>query len=390
MESESLPNFPGMSIIKTLHSSKISKVWLVKEDEIYSILKGINISRNSDFKSVEHIKSERSLLTEFQKGGMQPQWIKPLRDSENIYLNYSLVEGTDLSKIFKTFDFSSTQFFNSQHKLASPTDLANLMIKKIQLFSKVVCQVIKSLTEIHKLGYIYRDLKMNNLIINENFDVFLIDFGFTKQVGYDSTSQKCKERTASVCGTYHAMPLEMLNNKMLSLLNGLQEVKYGFEVDYYSLGILIFELYAGMPPYNYVYEFSDSNLLSIYEEKLKGFDSQKFKELYFNSSDKLDKFAKSKSSLTEDCSEQVSFIKEFEDGLFQILKLLINNDETKRETISISLFLEKYAASFEEDPKNEIVAKYLSEIKEDITEQGLFIKKQMIDEGEAQDFFDLV
>lgn len=83
--------------------------------------------------------------------------------------------------------------------------------------------------------YIYRDLKASNIIVNTTGKIFLVDFGFAKKLGKGSTS--------SFLGTLHSMAPEFFMPE--------SERKYSFEVDVYALGILLYELTVGSPPFGY-------------------------------------------------------------------------------------------------------------------------------------------
>jgi serine/threonine protein kinase len=60
-----------------------------------------------------------------------------------------------------------------------------------------------------------------------------------------------KKRTYSICGTTHSMPPEVLL--------GTSKEGYAYEFDYYGLGVLIYELTAGAPPFGY--HTSNPNIL---------------------------------------------------------------------------------------------------------------------------------
>jgi serine/threonine protein kinase len=81
-------------------------------------------------------------------------------------------------------------------------------------------------------------------MINVKGKVTMIDLGKAKCVQ--------KERTFTVCGTTHSMPPEVYEGKGYS---------YGF--DYYSFGVLVYELLVGAAPFGYE-DFS-----SEYLEKIK-------------------------------------------------------------------------------------------------------------------------
>jgi len=79
---------------------------------------------------------------------------------------------------------------------------------------------------LHSKNIIYRDLKPENLLIAEDGYLRLTDFGFAKVV---------EGRTYTLCGTPEYLAPEILLNK-----------GHGKAVDWWTLGILIYELNAGI------------------------------------------------------------------------------------------------------------------------------------------------
>lgn len=83
---------------------------------------------------------------------------------------------------------------------------------------------------IHKLGLIYRDLKPENIMIDYKGFIKVTDFGFCKPI---------KERTYTLCGTPEYLAPEIIQNK-----------GYGQSADWWSFGILIFEMSCGYSPFS--------------------------------------------------------------------------------------------------------------------------------------------
>jgi serine/threonine protein kinase len=101
--------------------------------------------------------------------------------------------------------------------------------------SMLMTQVCWILQELHDEGWIYRDIKASNFMLEVNGKLKLIDLGLAKRIG--------KKRTYTVCGTVHSMPPEVLL--------GTSKEGYSYEFDYYGLGVLIYELTVGVPPFGY-------------------------------------------------------------------------------------------------------------------------------------------
>jgi serine/threonine protein kinase len=79
------------------------------------------------------------------------------------------------------------------------------------------------------LSVVYRDLKLENILLTENGYVKIVDFGISKQLDV-----KARERTFSLRGTPEYMAPEILIKK-----------GYSFEVDWWALGTLAYELIFG-------------------------------------------------------------------------------------------------------------------------------------------------
>ena len=85
--------------------------------------------------------------------------------------------------------------------------------------------------DLHKSKVLYRDLKPENVMINSQGNVKLIDFGFSKILE--------KGRTFTTIGSPEYLAPEVLMGK-----------GYKLEVDWWGLGILLYELYCGQPPFH--------------------------------------------------------------------------------------------------------------------------------------------
>jgi serine/threonine protein kinase len=106
-------------------------------------------------------------------------------------------------------------------------------------------EVIIGLNYLHGLGIIYRDLKPENILLDSEGHIKLSDFGLSKN------SFDVEDKTYSFCGTPEYLAPEII-----------QSGGYNQAVDYWSYGILIYEMLAGCPP------FTTKNREQLYKDIL--------------------------------------------------------------------------------------------------------------------------
>ncbi|CAK9297423.1 unnamed protein product [Gordionus sp. m RMFG-2023] len=107
-------------------------------------------------------------------------------------------------------------------------------LKRMKRFTETLAQfyaaqVIMGIIYLHSMDLVYRDMKPENLLIDTKGYVRIADFGFAKKV---------KGKTWTFCGTPDYMAPEVILN---------QGVDQG--VDWWGVGILIFEMCAGFAPF---------------------------------------------------------------------------------------------------------------------------------------------
>ncbi|XP_054676013.1 cGMP-dependent protein kinase 1-like isoform X2 [Grus americana] len=151
----------------------------------------------------EHVRTERRVLA----GSRSPfivGFFGTFRDGQYVYLLLEFCQGGELW-----------------------TKLREMRCFEEPLAVFCCACVVEGLEYLHGRGIVYRDLKPENLMLDQRGYVKLVDFGFAKELGRG-------EKTYSFCGTPEYLAPEMLRQE-----------GHDFAVDFWMLGILAFELLVG-------------------------------------------------------------------------------------------------------------------------------------------------
>lgn len=96
-----------------------------------------------------------------------------------------------------------------------------------------IFQIVGSLKYLQKNRVIHRDLKLGNLFLNDKLEIKLGDFGLAAKLDFDN------EKRHTICGTPNYLAPEVLSSKS----------GHGYEVDVWSLGVVLYALVVGKPPF---------------------------------------------------------------------------------------------------------------------------------------------
>eukprot|EP01061_Rhynchopus_euleeides_P003559 TRINITY_DN12828_c0_g4_i1.p1 TRINITY_DN12828_c0_g4~~TRINITY_DN12828_c0_g4_i1.p1 ORF type:complete len:459 (+),score=171.37 TRINITY_DN12828_c0_g4_i1:148-1524(+) len=196
---------------------------------------------------VAHVRAERDVLVESGNRQKNP-WITDLyysfQDRDHLYLVMEFLPGGDLMTWlikYDVFDETVAQFY--------------------------VAELILAVHSIHKMRYAHRDIKPDNILLDREGHIKLTDFGLCKQIDVSSIPVEdmltCEvkdlpEVSNKSCQDKKATWKDIRNRKMFYTAVGspgyvapevLMKQGYSMDCDWWSVGIILYEMLCGYPPF---------------------------------------------------------------------------------------------------------------------------------------------
>lgn len=201
--------------LRCLGKGTYGTVLLVKQEStgrLYAQKQFRKASLTVHKKLVEQTKTERSILESVNRHPFVVKLFYAFQDHEKLYLILEYAQGGELFTHLaqeRMFDEPTASFY--------------------------LAEMVLALEHLHtNLGVVYRDLKPENCLLDAEGHLLLTDFGLSKVAVDSSSTDACK----SILGTIEYMAPEVIEGK-----------KYGFAVDWWSLGALAFDFLTGAPPF---------------------------------------------------------------------------------------------------------------------------------------------
>lgn len=165
--------------------------------------------------------------------------IKSEKVKQKLEKEISIHSSLDHPNVVKMY----THFYNTEYifmvlelcEIGALDDLIRRNGKlKERYVAKFMLQLVKGLIYLHDERFvIHRDLKLGNLFLDNHLNIKICDFGLSAVI-------KGNEKRRTVCGTPNYIAPEILFGKTMG---------HSFEADIWSLGVIIYTLLIGTPPF---------------------------------------------------------------------------------------------------------------------------------------------
>lgn len=222
-----MANIDGRDRLQNLIGEDYQLQWIIGHGGMSTVWLADDI-RNDREVAIKVLRPEFSDNREFLDRFRNEAATAELIDSDNVVHTYDYREIPDPSG--HTFCFIAMEYVRGE-------SLADLLAREKQLDESLALDVLEQaahgLSIIHRMDLVHRDIKPGNLLITQNGQVKITDFGIAKAAAAVPLT-----RTGMVVGTAQYVSPEQAQGKEVTAAS-----------DIYSLGVVGYEMLAGQRPF---------------------------------------------------------------------------------------------------------------------------------------------
>ncbi|XP_022454475.1 protein kinase C zeta type isoform X4 [Delphinapterus leucas] len=250
-----LQDFDLLRVIGRGSYAKVLLVRLKKNDQVYA-MKVVKKELVHDDEDIDWVQTEKHVFEQassnpflvglhscfqttsrawtYEGQVFQPHFQPCCRSTALSALTSRKSAGSRVPRLFLVIEYvnGGDLMFHMQRQRKLPEEHA-------RFYAAEICIALNFL---HERGIIYRDLKLDNVLLDADGHIKLTDYGMCKEgLGPGDT-------TSTFCGTPNYIAPEILRGE-----------EYGFSVDWWALGVLMFEMMAGRSPFDIITDNPDMN-----------------------------------------------------------------------------------------------------------------------------------
>uniref|UniRef100_A0AAY5EF31 Protein kinase C n=1 Tax=Electrophorus electricus TaxID=8005 RepID=A0AAY5EF31_ELEEL len=217
-EGLGLADFDLIRVIGRGSYAKVLLVRLKKTEHMYA-MKVVKKELVHDDEDIDWVQTEKHVFEQASSNPFLVGLHSCFQTESRLFLVIEYVNGGDL-------------MFHMQRQRKLPEEHA-------RFYAAEICIALNFL---HEKGIIYRDLKLDNVLLDQDGHIKLTDYGMCKE------GIRPGDTTSTFCGTPNYIAPEILRGE-----------DYGFSVDWWALGVLMFEMMAGRSPFDIITDNPDMN-----------------------------------------------------------------------------------------------------------------------------------